>query len=155
MSNFNLVQKKNNRKGEKYMTEVTKKTCLECLNFLEEHAMEPVEDYDYEENLTIDYEKISPNYLKSYIKPLEKVIHEYFDFPTIISKLINGDFELIPLKFDDIKKGMWVWDNANKECRKVEGKAKKDRIRFHTNDDTEYIDELYVENRFLKIEFNI
>lgn len=40
------------------------------------------------------------------INVMQELMHEYFDNP--------------PLEFEEIKKGMWIWDNARKEWVKVE-----------------------------------
>ena len=71
------------------------------LEFLKIHATECFVDYDYDENLVADYVPIPENILNSYIKPLQKLIDEHFDNP--------------PLKFEELKVGMWVWDNKRKE----------------------------------------
>lgn len=40
----------------------------------------------------------------------------------VIEKLINEHFDNPPLSFDDLKEGMWVWDNKRRCYEKVYNK---------------------------------
>lgn len=68
-----------------------------------------------------------------------------------IRKLVNEHFNPQPYKFEELKKGMWVWDEKEKKCNKIieiEGR----NIDFYYI--TESIDRFIVEfeeNRFFPI----
>lgn len=36
-----------------------------------------------------------------------------------IRKLVNEHFNPQPYKFEDLKVGMWMWDDEERECRKI------------------------------------
>lgn len=61
-------------------------TPQECLDFLVQHAMEYIEDYDWDENPCGDYESIPEHELEQYTLPLQVLIDK--DKPT---KPIYGD----------------------------------------------------------------
>ena len=68
-----------------------------------------------------------------------------------IRKLLNEHFNPQPYKFEELKKGMWVWDEKEKKCNKIieiEGR----NIDFYYI--TESIDRFIVEfekNRFYPV----
>lgn len=65
-------------------------------------------------------------------------------------KLINEHFDNPPLKFEDLKQNMWVWDNKIKEYRKIDIVNKKYRgIEYH-NTYGWFIE--FEENRFFRYE---
>ena len=73
----------------------------ECENVLSENKI-------YLKNQMLKKERISHSVylLNTATSLLERLIHEHFDNPA--------------LRFEEIKKGMWIWDNARKEWVKVE-----------------------------------
>lgn len=76
------------------MNELTREECLKALDdskFLSVVVINQDADIDY----------------KGEFK--ETVVFDLFD------KLIQEHFDNPPLKFEDLKEGMWVWDNKEKE----------------------------------------
>lgn len=43
----------------------------------------------------------------------------------LINQLIDEHFDNPPLKFEELEVGMWVWDNLDKEYRKISSKYTK------------------------------
>lgn len=118
---------------------LTKEECNECLQFLKEHAMELVDDEDMEGNIVYDYYNFSEEDLREYVEPIEKLIAEHFDNP--------------PLKFEELKEGMWIWDNKDKAYMKIESVSDKDWVWLYIDSsEREHIDELYEPNRFYRKE---
>ena len=70
---------------------MTKEECLEALKNIELNY-----DADYVNECCDEF----CMKMKSYITTLEQLIQEHFDNP--------------PLSFDELEKGMWVWDDLNK-----------------------------------------
>ena len=68
-------------------------------------------------------------YLKPEIDTLIELIHEHFSNP--------------PLKFEELKAGMWVWDNKEKRYSKIESFAGIQIYFYDYTDDFE-------ENRFYR-----
>lgn len=108
------------------------------------------------ENALMDFEIIHRDGDQSYsafksaqkdVKTLWQLIHEHFDNP--------------PLKFEELKEGMWVWDDRDKEyimvCRTcVYPKhnflvRKGDELVFISKDDEEF-HRMYRPNRFYRKE---
>lgn len=80
------------------MNELTREECLKALddsNFLSVVVINQDGDIDY----------------KGEFK--ETVVFDLFD------KLIQEHFDNPPLKFEDLKEGMWVWDDKEKWYRKI------------------------------------
>ena len=79
----------------------------------------------------------------------------------ILNKLIHEHFDNPPLKFEELKEGMWVWDDRDKEyimvCRTcVYPKdnflvRKGDELVFISKDDEEF-HRMYRPNRFYRKE---
>lgn len=40
-------------------------------------------------------------------------------YKDMIENLIKERFDPKPYKFEDLKEGMWVWDDEERECRKI------------------------------------
>lgn len=78
----------------------------------------------------------------------------------VIENLIGEHFDNPPLKFEEIKEKMWVWDDIDKEYRKVYGKGiysgdeylmkKGCKVVFISED--EYFNLIYEPNRFYRKE---
>lgn len=71
---------------------LSKKECLEALNDIENELCE--------------------------LEELRKGVDVYFLYDESLDKLIqliNEHFDNPPLKFEELKVGMWVWDNKRKE----------------------------------------
>lgn len=64
----------------------------------------------FEEDL-IDY-----NDLKKYDTQLQ---NDFMDDVMVFMQLIEEHFNPQPYKFDELKKGMWVWDDVEHEYRKI------------------------------------
>lgn len=64
----------------------------------------------FEEDL-IDY-----NDLKKYDTQLQ---NDFMDDVMVFMQLIEEHFNPQPYKFEDLKVGMWVWDDEERECRKI------------------------------------
>lgn len=79
------------------MMKLTKEECLEAIKSIEQKTTD-VEDYSSIPVSTCCYTDDELNLL-------EQLIKEYFENP--------------PLKFEEIEKGMWVWNERNKEYAKV------------------------------------
>ena len=72
--------------------------------------------------------------MKSYIITLEQLIKEHFDNP--------------PLSFDDLKEGMWVYDNIYKSVYSIKKISKNKKIKVYTYG---WIGE-FEENRFFPVQ---
>lgn len=71
----------------------------------------------------------------------------------ILDKLIEEHFSNPPLKFEELKEGMWVWDNKDKAYMKIESVCDKDWVWLYIDSsEREHIDELYEPNRFYRKE---
>ena len=58
-----------------------------------------------------------------------------------------------PLKFEELKEGMWIWDNKDKAYMKIESVCDKDWVWIYIDSsEREHIDELYEPNRFYRKE---
>ena len=74
----------------------------------------------------------------------------------ILNKLIHEHFSNPPLYMDDIPKGIWIWDNVNKECIRSLGCVELDGIiyvKFERSENsfiTNYLE--YEPNRFYRKE---
>lgn len=64
----------------------------------------------FEEDL-IDY-----NDLKKYDTQLQ---NDFMDDVMVFMQLIEEHFNPQPYKFEDLKVGIWVWDDVEHECRKI------------------------------------
>ena len=72
--------------------------------------------------------------------------------PKDIDRLLSID-DNPPLKFEELKEGMWVWDNEDKAYMKIESVADKDWVWLYIDSsEREHIDELYKPNRFYRKE---
>lgn len=96
---------------------LTKEECLEALR-------------DIEFNLPISY--INSEYglfvRRAYVNQIEilkSLIYEHFDNP--------------PLKFEELKEGMWIWDNKLKEWRKV-----IEKLIVGVSEGSEFYEDIYV-----------
>lgn len=116
---------------------LTKEECKNALNEIYSLAL-PCREEVYEHR---------SNYLKQRYDLIKELIDEHFDNP--------------PLKFEELKAGMWVWDDRDKEyimvCRTcVYPKdnflvRKGDELVFISKDDEEF-HRMYRPNRFYKKE---
>ena len=71
----------------------------------------------------------------------------------ILDKLIEEHFSNPPLKFEELKEGMWIWDNKDKAYMKIESVCDKDWVWLYIDSsEREHIDELYEPNRFYRKE---
>ena len=71
----------------------------------------------------------------------------------ILDKLIEEHFDNPPLKFEELKEGMWIWDNKDKAYMKIESVCDKDWVWLYIDSsEREHIDELYEPNRFYRKE---
>jgi hypothetical protein len=87
--------------------QLTKEECLEAVEYLkrvfyQDSAYAPIVYY-YEDGS--DYKKM--------VDVLQQLINEHFDNP--------------PLKFEELKDGMWVWDNKRKYYVKIFDTHEEDR----------------------------
>ena len=113
----------------------------ECENVLSENKI-------YLKNQMLKKERISHSVylLNTVTSLLERLIHEHFDNP--------------PLKFEELKEGMWVWDDIDKEYRKVYGKGiylgdeylMKTGCKVVFISEDEYFNLIYEPNRFYRKE---
>jgi hypothetical protein len=73
-----------------------------------------------------------------------------------LQQLINEHFDNPPLKFEELKEGMWVWDNVSKRYMKVYDISYSEET-FNVNGEW-YLNDLYLEefkfeeNRFYRRE---
>lgn len=51
----------------------------------------------------------------SKLRRLEYEENQCDEYSTVINELIYEHFHNPPLKFEELKEGMWVWDNKRKE----------------------------------------
>lgn len=71
----------------------------------------------------------------------------------LLRRLIKEHFDNQPLKFEELKEGMWVWDNKDKAYMKIESVCDKDWVWLYIDSsEREHIDELYEPNRFYRKE---
>ena len=78
----------------------------------------------------------------------------------VLNKLIHEHFDNPPLKFEELKEGMWVWDDIDKEYRKVYGKGiylgdeylMKTGCKVVFISEDEYFNLIYEPNRFYRKE---
>ena len=78
----------------------------------------------------------------------------------ILDKLIEEHFDNPPLKFEELKEGMFVWDDIDKEYRKVYGKGiylgdeylMKTGCKVVFISEDEYFNLIYEPNRFYRKE---
>ena len=87
---------------------------------------------------------------------LKQLIHEHFKLEEKYLKLLKmwGMDSNPPLKFEELKDDMWVWDNLNKEFIQIEwldGTAEYKYLMAHTVPSNEY-QRLYSNNRFYRRE---
>lgn len=69
----------------------------------------------------------------------------------VLYELINYRFVNTPLRFDELKAGMWVWDNKEKAYRKIESVCQKILVWFFIDyTERDRIDEVYLEDRFYR-----
>ena len=70
----------------------------------------------------------------------------------IFKKLIEERFDPKPYKFEDLKVGMWVWDNVEKKCNKIIEILENEEISFYyiTDNVSRYIVK-FEENRFFPV----
>ena len=58
-----------------------------------------------------------------------------------------------PLEWEELKEGMWIWDNKDKAYMKIESVCDKDWVWLYIDSsEREHIDELYEPNRFYRKE---
>ena len=58
-----------------------------------------------------------------------------------------------PLEWEELKEGMWIWDNKDKAYMKIESVSDKDWVWLYIDSsEREHIDELYEPNRFYRKE---
>lgn len=104
----------------------TKEECEKALKYFFENVID-----DYPTKLDIKYFEV-----------LENLIEEHFSNP--------------PLYMDEIPKGIWIWDNVNKECIRSLGCVELDGIiyvKFERSENsfiTNYLE--YEPNRFYRKE---
>lgn len=77
---------------------LTKEECLKALDFIEEETT-VIEDYT-----TMPF--ITCNHLQKEIAIIRQLIKEHFDNP--------------PLKFEELKPKMWIWDNRWNEYKYID-----------------------------------
>ena len=71
----------------------------------------------------------------------------------ILNKLIHEHFSNPPLEWEELKEGMWIWDNKDKAYMKIESVCDKDWVWLYIDSsEREHIDELYEPNRFYRKE---
>lgn len=69
----------------------------------------------------------------------------------IIDRLIEEHFNPQPLRFEDLKAGMWVWNSHFKNCERIYS-INYETKTIRTNDTGfEFIEKEFVENRFYPI----
>lgn len=97
--------------------------------------------------------------LNSLYKVADKLVlnHDIFiGSYDILKKLIQVHFSNPPLYMDEIPKGIWIWDNVNKECIRSLGCVELDGIiyvKFERSENsfiTNYLE--YEPNRFYRKE---
>ena len=97
--------------------------------------------------------------LNSLYKVADKLVLDHNIFIgsyDILKKLIQVHFDNPPLYMDEIPKGIWIWDNVNKECIRSLGCVELDGIiyvKFERSENsfiTNYLE--YEPNRFYRKE---
>ena len=97
--------------------------------------------------------------LNSLYKVADKLVLDHNIFIgsyDILKKLIQVHFSNPPLYMDEIPKGIWIWDNVNKECIRSLGCVELDGIiyvKFERSENsfiTNYLE--YEPNRFYRKE---
>ena len=97
--------------------------------------------------------------LNSLYKVADKLVLDHNIFIgsyDILKKLIQIHFSNPPLYMDEIPKGIWIWDNVNKECIRSLGCVELDGIiyvKFERSENsfiTNYLE--YEPNRFYRKE---
>lgn len=69
----------------------------------------------------------------------------------IFKRLIEEHFNPKPLKFEDLKAGMWVWNSHFKNCERIYS-INYETKTIRTNDTGfEFIEKEFMENRFYPI----
>lgn len=95
-------------------------------------------------------------YLKNQMLKKERISHSVYLLNTVTSlleRLIHEHFDNLPLKFEELKEGMWIWDNKDKAYMKIESVCDKDWVWLYIDSsEREHIDELYEPNRFYRKE---
>lgn len=110
---------------------LTEKECAESLGYIWNLAIDEV-----------DRRRIPYDDLRKSVKTLQKLIEEHFSNP--------------PLYMDEIPKGIWIWDNVNKECIRSLGCVELNGIiyvKFERSENsfiTNYLE--YESNRFYRKE---
>lgn len=104
-------------------------------------------------------EKECEKALNSLYKVADKLVLDHNIFIgsyDILKKLIQEHFSNPPLYMDEIPKGIWIWDNVNKECIRSLGCVELDGIiyvKFERSENsfiTNYLE--YEPNRFYRKE---
>lgn len=88
-------------------------------------------------------------YYQEYYETLQQLIKEHFELVETLKKLIHAK----PYKFEDLKPNMWVWDDVDEVCRKLESIATMSEwIWFYIDEsEKETIDILFEEGRFFPV----
>ncbi len=68
-----------------------------------------------------------------------------------LERLIKEHFNPRPYKFEELKEGMWVWDNHNKKCVRVYDMVKKKDWFLCVTEHTTLVT-WYEENRFFPVQ---
>ena len=68
-----------------------------------------------------------------------------------IRKLVNKHFNPQPYKFEDLKKGMWVWDEKEKKCNKIIKIEGRNIDFYYINEDAHRYKVEFEENRFFPL----
>lgn len=91
-----------------------------------------------------------------YLEKLEHEKDQCDEKSTVLNQLIFEHFDNPPLYMDEIPKGIWIWDNVNKECIRSLGCVELDGIiyvKFERSENsfiTNYLE--YEPNRFYRKE---
>ena len=90
-------------------------------------------------------------------KKLEQLINEHFELKEKYMKLLNqwGEKDNLPLKFEELKEGMWVWDHICNGYVRISGIGRypgNARLPFVTVYDSYINKRPFSENRFYRYE---
>lgn len=95
-------------------------------------------------------------YLKNQMLKKERISHSVYLLNTVTSlfeRLIHEHFYNPPLKFEELKEGMWVWDNKRKVKLLIAYCYSEDDMGYYNlsnPEDYKYVHIEFEENRFYR-----
>lgn len=130
--------------------------CDKCYS-QDEELCKKCEDKDFVEadiikQLIKEHFELVEDYKKLEISDASKeecTIEQYGEIKQLRSEL-NKFKNPQPYKFEDLKEGMWVWDNLNKDCRQIARVNEYGGIYWYGSL-SEYESDKFEENRFYPV----